>query len=127
MTADNVKVTIGYILGAAAFIYVLYAAHSLGNTPSASTTNILWCIAGGTFGWIAGILLTPHKKEMKDFAKIGGALMTFISGFVLAKFEPLLDSALENGTDSGFVSVTLLFAVSFSLGALFVFVGRKYL
>jgi len=116
-----------------AFTYVLYAAKLLGeNSLSPSTTNILWCIAGGTFGWIAGILITPHKDEKKDFSKIGGVLMTFITGFVLAKFEPLLDSALENGADSvfvksGFVNVTLLFAVSFSLGALFVFVGRKYL
>ena len=88
---------------------------------------MLLCVAGGVFGWITGILITPRKNDRKYFARIGGALITFITGFILAKVEPLLDAQLQMKSEITPILIkALLFGVSFGIGALFVFVGRKY-
>lgn len=123
----NIKLLSGYGLGALALGYAVYAGHSIGANPTDKTLNVLLCVSGGVFGWIAGMLITPREDERSDFSKVGGALMTFVTGFLLAKFEPLLNAELEAGTDAtGMLIRSLLFAVSFGVGALFVFVGRKY-
>jgi hypothetical protein len=123
----DAKLLSGYGLGALALGYAVYAGHSIGVDQTARTLNVLLCVAGGVFGWIAGTLLTPRKEEKNDFARVGGALMTFITGFLLAKVEPLIDAQLKAGSDpSGMLIRVLLFSVSFAVGALFVFVGRRY-
>ena len=127
MNVTHAKLLSGYGLGAAAMAYAIYAGSSIGSTPTDKTLNVLLCVAGGVFGWITGMLITPGADEKKDFSKVGGALMTFVTGFLLAKFEPLLDMELKDGADTSAILVrSLLFAVSFGVGALFVFVGRKY-
>jgi hypothetical protein len=127
MNATQAKLLSGYGLGALALGYAVYAGNSIGSTAPDKTLNVLLCVAGGVFGWIAGMLITPSEDERKDFSKVGGALMTFITGFLLAKFEPMLDTELRQGVDaSGILIRSLLFGVSFGVGALFVFVGRKY-
>ena len=127
MNTTQAKLLSGYGLGALALGYAVYAGNSIGADAPDKTLNVLLCVAGGVFGWIAGMLITPHEDEKKDFSRVGGALMTFITGFLLAKFEPLLDSELTEGQITSSVIIrTLLFAVSFGVGALFVFVGRKY-
>ena len=123
----NVKLVSGYVLGTVALIYALYAGHSIGVDATDKTLNVLLCVSGGVFGWIAGMLITPREDERSDFSKVGGALMTFVTGFLLAKFEPLLNAELQAGTNTTFMLIrSLLFAVSFGVGALFTFVGRKY-
>jgi hypothetical protein len=90
----NPKLLSGYGLGAVALGYAVYAGHSIGIDPTDKVLNVLLCVAGGVFGWIAGMLITPREDERTDFSKVGGALMTFVTGFLLAKFEPL--AATEN-------------------------------
>ena len=127
MNSTQAKLIAGYGLGTLALGYAIIAGHTIGATPSDKTLNVLLCVAGGVFGWIAGMLVTPGADERKDFSKVGGALMTFVTGFFLAKFEPLLDARLSDGSSSSDMLIrSLLFAVSFGVGALFVFVGRKY-
>lgn len=127
MHPTQAKLLSGYSLGALALGYAVYAGHSIGTNAPDKTLNVLLCVAGGVFGWIAGMLITPNEDERKDFSKVGGALMTFVTGFLLAKFEPLLDSELSEGPNTSSIMIrSLLFAVSFGVGALFVFVGRKY-
>ena len=70
--------------------------------------------------------LTPREGEVRDFAKIGGALFTFVTGFLLAKIEPLFDAQVVGSEPNTVLIVALLFGVCFGVGALFVFVGRKY-
>ncbi|MCV6611697.1 MAG: hypothetical protein OIF55_13060 [Amphritea sp.] len=122
----NSKLIIGYALGTFAFLYATYAAHTFGTNEEESAFNVLLCVAGGLFGWITGILLTPRDDEKKDFSKIGGALFTFVTGFLLAKLEPLFDAELNGEEPSTMLTAALLFVVCFGVGALFVFVGRKY-
>ena len=66
--------------------------------------------------------------EIQDFEKIGGAIATFLGGFVLAKAETLFSAGIESGAvfSALFAGRIVLFATTFALGALFVFVGRKY-
>ncbi|NOI77346.1 hypothetical protein F0224_16795 [Vibrio coralliilyticus] len=120
------KLIIGYTLGTIAFVYAIYAAFTFGVSKQDSAFNVLLCVAGGLFGWITGILLTPKEDEKKDFSKIGGALFTFVTGFLLAKLEPIFDAELNGQEPSTMLTAVLLFVVCFGVGALFVFVGRKY-
>jgi len=123
----NKKLLPGYLIGALVFIYTLYAGYTLGINEKESIFNVLLCLAGGLAGWITGILITPKKGEKAEFQKIGGVLMTFVTGFLLAKLEPLLD--FQQNVASGnndIINGVLLFSVSFGVGALYVFVGRKY-
>jgi hypothetical protein len=123
----NAKLVSGYSLGAIALGYSIYAGHSIGVDEEARTLNVLLCVAGAVTGWIAGTLITPFEDERKDFSRVGGALMTFITGFLLAKFEPILDSQLKAAPGASIMLIrSLLFGVSFCVGALFVFVGRRY-
>lgn len=127
LDSAHVKLISGYALGSLALGYSVYAGHSVGADQTQKTLNVLLCVGGGVFGWIAGMLITPRPDEKEDFSKVGGALMTFVTGFLLAKVEPSLDAAVKQGTDpSGMIIRALLFSVSFGVGALFVFVGRKY-
>jgi uncharacterized membrane protein (DUF485 family) len=123
----NAKLLWGYGLGSLVLGYAVYAGHSIGADQTARTLNVLLCAAGGVFGWIAGTLITPRQDEKQEFSRVGSALMTFVTGFLLAKIEPLLDSGLKTGSDQrGMLIQILLFSVSFAVGAIFVFVGRRY-
>jgi len=127
LESTTVKLIAGYALGSAALSYSIYAGHSVGSDHTQKVLNVLLCVAGGVFGWIAGVLITPGPGEHEDFSKVGGALMTFISGLFLGKIEPLLEAAVKNGSNQYDMTIrSLLFTVSFGVGALFVFVGRKY-
>jgi hypothetical protein len=117
----------GYGLGTLALGYAVYAANAIGDTVLDKTFNVLLCTAGGVFGWIAGMLITPSKEEKEDFSRVGGALMTFITGYVLAKFDPVINTSLAQPTALPVVLTrSLLFGISFGVGAVFVFVGRRY-
>ena len=128
-TNIDVKVTIGYVLGIVAYIGCLVMAWYLSEIAAARCINLLLCIFGGTAGWVTGILITPKKGEAKDFEKIGGALLTFVTGFGVAKLDQLFGLALDNQSalfDELFIGRVLFAATTFLIGALFVFVGRRY-
>jgi len=123
----TLKLFSGYALGTLALGYAVYAGHSVGADPTEKALNVLLCVGGGVFGWIAGMLLTPFEDERSDFSRVGGALLTFVTGYLLAKVDPLLNAQLQaGGAAPGLMIRSLLFAVSFGVGALFVFVGRRY-
>lgn len=53
---------------------------------------LLAILAGGLLGWAGGMLLSPYtvKEELK-FVSIGKSLSVFISGYLLAKLDRLLE------------------------------------
>lgn len=117
----------GYILGTLILIGLVYVSYALQNTHPERFFNMLLLAAGGTSGWVAGILLSPRgQQQQRQFETLGRAIGTFISGFLLAKIAPLFEGlagdkatwTLINGTRS------LILIISFFLGLLFVFVGR---
>lgn len=131
------KIAIGYILGVVALAVCLFIAFELVPDPlteelpldTAGWINLLVCIFGGVSGWILGILITPkNRAETAEFEKLGSAVATFLGGFVLAKAETLFSVGVESGTvfSTLFAARVALFGTTFALGALFVFIGRKY-
>ena len=124
----DTKVKIGYGLGAVAFVGCLLIAWFISEHIAPRSMNVLVCIFGATFGWITGILITPKRGEAKDFEKIGGAILTFITGYGLAKLDQLFGLAIQKEflLNELLIGRVLLAATSFFIGALFVFVGRRY-
>ena len=124
----DIKVKIGYWLGVLAFVGSLAVGWFISEQPAARSLNLLLCIFGGTAGWVVGILITPKQGEAKDFEKIGGALLTFVTGYGVAKLDQLFGLAMKTAADLDdlFVARVLLAATTFFIGALFVFVGRRY-
>ena len=120
------KVEISYVLGLLMVCGCFFIAYTLElNRP----LNYLLCIFGGVFGWVAGILLSPGtKREQEKFSEYGSAIITFISGFLVAKLESVFKAIIDpaNPHLSIVFSRTLLFGCMFFLGTLFVFVGREY-
>lgn len=97
-------------------------------TADCMTTFIL-CAAGCVLGWLVGILTTPYgtedKNNLNNFSKLAG---TFISGYLLAKLDKILEQLMEPtqfiGTLTGirFVLVIVFFIMTYIV----VFVFRIY-
>lgn len=121
------QLAIGYILGGLFFAGVFTCALCIGNTMQARSINVLCVFFGGTAGWLIGLLLSPAKNDVEDFERIGAAILTFVTGFGVAKFDQLFASATKDGElNELFLGRVLLVATAFCLGALYVFVGRRY-
>jgi hypothetical protein len=122
---DIWKVVAGYVLGAASLIALLVIAFVVN---AQWWLNLLCIIFGGTFGWIVGILTTPKTSvERRQFIRYGQAITAFASGFVVAKFDKAIESAIASrGINDVLIARLLLFGSAFCLGALFTFVGRRF-
>lgn len=125
--ADAWKVGVGYVLGVLGFGICFWSAFAMREDL---WLNLLCVTFGGTFGWVVGMLATPKgHSERRQFIRYGQALATFASGYVVAKFDDAIDVALKrsDGVDELLIGRLLLVGASFFLGALFTFVGRRYL
>jgi hypothetical protein len=113
-------------MGLAALLALIAACFNVG---SDKWINMLLLIFGGLLGWVTGILATPlDSDEKSQFSTYAAAISTFLSGFLVAKLDKLFDMATEGGTlTSQSIGSALIFGSSVVLGALFTFVGRKYL
>ena len=125
--ADFFKIGSGYALGAIAFGFCLYAASTVGALPF---LQVLLCIFGGLLGWVIGILITPlNEGEKKQFSEYAKAVTAVVSGFVVAKIDAVSQSALSamaNSNGELLLTRSLLFFSCFLVGALFTFMGRRY-
>lgn len=124
----DTKVKIGYGLGFVMYGGCLCAAWALGQSPQSTAINFLLCIFGGVLGWVVGILLTPKSdEEAQNFQKVGGAILSFVTGYLVSKADILFKQATEQKADmDAMLGKGLLFGSAFLVGALFVFVGRSY-
>ena len=125
MTMDR-KVQIGYVLGAVALATLVGASFNIG---SAFWLNILILLFGGLLGWITGILATPlDPSEKSQFSAYAAAISTFLTGFVVAKLDKLFELTIEKDVLSEVAfGQALIFGTAFLLGALFTFIGRRYI
>lgn len=123
--ADFFKIGSGYVLGAVAFGFCLYAASTVGSQPY---FQVLLCVFGGLLGWVVGIFITPlNEGEKKQFSEYAKAISAVFSGFLLAKLESVVQ-ATPAGAFGGDILLTrsLLFFSCFLVGTLFTFMGRRY-
>lgn len=122
------KLKIGFVLGIVFFIACLGLGFRVGSSWLESSTNVLLALFGGTFGWVVGILISPAKDEVQEFEKIGGAILTFVSGYGVAKLNDLFGVAVADGKmpDDLFICRVLITVTTFCLGALFSSIARRY-
>ena len=122
----NVKVVIGLVLGVVAVLIVGTAAWNMGEPR---WLNCLVSLFGGLLGWWFGILATPFDQgEKRPFSEFGKTILAFVGGFLFAKIDSVFDVFLvkDGAPDQFFVQRVLLLGIAFCLGALFTFLGRKY-
>jgi hypothetical protein len=83
---------------------------------------------GALLGWVTGILATPlGSAEQSQFSTYAAAISTFISGFLVAKLDKLFElSVTKEALTEVLLGRALIFASAFLLGALFTFIGRRY-
>ena len=79
--------------------------------------------AGIVAGCCAGFLLSPLQGEKAKFTAFARGVSTFLSGYLLSKFDMLF---LDFRYTPGLVAHVTLFASFFLLTALTIFVARAY-
>jgi hypothetical protein len=119
------KVQTGYVLGALVLIALVGACFRIGTSY---WLNILLLLFGALLGWVTGILATPlGSAEQSQFSTYAAANTTFISGFLVAKLDKLFElSVTKEALTEVLLGRALIFASAFLLGALFTFIGRRY-
>jgi hypothetical protein len=110
---------------------IAWACWRLGSDNArAITLNVLVCLLGAALGWGAGILATPIAEgDTSHFAKLGQIISAFAGGYLVSKLDRFLERALYSGDQlvpTAWERVGL-FAVSFLVTLIVVFVNRWYL
>lgn len=119
-------IMIGYVLGALTYIACFIVAFKM---PPYDEwwLNMLLCLFGGIVGWSLGVLLSPMTKdEESKFTNYGRAVSAFVSGFLVAKLDLLLNSIPPDVHLASIVMVGrgLLFGTALFVGFQFTFVVR---
>lgn len=86
-------------------------------------------LCGLTIGALIGILATPFSIiEEKRFVQLKTAILSFVSGYLLSKIEPILSAFINNPTQIEEVNVFrfFIFVASGIFGFISIFVYRKY-
>lgn len=117
----------GYFLGAAGCVTCLWLAFRMQPTKEEWSLNLLLCLFGLAVGWSVGVLLSPMTAiEETWFTRYGKALSAFVTGFVLAKIDPLLRNFRFAPADSEvWLARILLFGVTLIIGFQFTFMARR--
>jgi hypothetical protein len=125
-TADRWRIGVGYLLGFLILIALGYSTWRLGSDTGLSL-RILVLLTGGLAGWTTGILATPQDEAQKGrFPEYLKALGSFMSGFVLARLDRVVDSQLAAGAAVGqaLLGGILIFTAAFLVGLLMTAIGR---
>jgi|APAra7269096936_1048531.scaffolds.fasta_scaffold27951_2 hypothetical protein len=85
-------------------------------------------LAGGAFGWVIGIFISPLPKEGEQFQAYAKAVAAGVSGYALAKIDPVLSELIK---PPGAIPVQsafrfLGFMVAFIVAMLGAFGWRRY-
>jgi hypothetical protein len=98
--------------------------------PEERVMHIAVMVLGASLGWIISILASPYgETEQKQFSQIVKDVSVFLSGYALAKIDPIIarilspDALLSNQTN---IVRTLLFLSAFLLSLLLTFEHRQY-
>jgi len=121
-----ISAMIGAIGCAAAIIWI---AILLGRKDDTVPVNLLLCILGGLTGWIVGILATPlDSNETAHFLTLGQAVSAFASGYLVSKLDRFFEKTLyaNEAPNASAWNRVGLFAVSFLLILIVVFLNRTY-
>lgn len=99
--------------------------------PSPTLITLLWGVAGSALGWATGIFSSPYDgREEAKFRGFAKAIYAFVTGYALAKLDPVLtyyvDAAKTSGLSVQGVSNLAIGLVSFVSVATATYASRKY-
>ncbi|BCM26195.1 hypothetical protein [Methyloradius palustris] len=122
----KMRTTLGVVIGFVVALFFFGWVIAADNHEYALTVAII--LAGGALGWVIGIFISPMPDEKDQFQSYAKATAAGISGYALAKIDPLLTSllkpepamALENSFRF------LAFMVAFIVAMLAAFGWRRY-
>jgi len=115
-----------------AFLFGLVIAVScwwVGSNLEAKIVTFALFILGLALGWLFGTIATPYdRSEEQLFAKYVTMITTFVSGFLVAKADPIITEFFTTKTfaDSLIVFRAIAFSVAFLLSLIVVFIYRMY-
>ena len=92
------------------------------------TLTVAIILAGGALGWGIGIFISPLPEEKDQFQSYAKATAAGISGYALAKTDPILTSLLVK-TTAFYLEISfrfLAFMVAFIVSMLAAFGWRRY-
>ena len=119
--------------GTFAFIFgvpIIALCWALDATPAGPGTNLLICILGALAGWAVGMFFSPFDEvDVARFKYIGKSVAAFVSGYLVSKIDAPLAEFFKNLPSNWTPGLGVrfgLFASSFLLAALVVFVTRAY-
>lgn len=126
----NEKTNENYWAGVGLGAIFLGAAIYVGWHVENQWLNVTICMAGSAVGWFIGILISPSSSdEAERFRSYGKAILTFLSGYVIAKFDPLVAGvvARHDPHELYVLSVQILLLIlTLTIGALTTFAGRGF-
>jgi uncharacterized membrane protein YeaQ/YmgE (transglycosylase-associated protein family) len=106
---------------------LMYVGHDL--DPDNFSKTLLVILFGIILGWVAAFLTSPYDKDdsnnLEKFSKIIGS---FISGYLLSKFDKVSEAILDsNKTLNGVLGIRIILLISFFfLTWLVVYATRQY-
>jgi len=96
-TVFHIGPWIGYglaLLGALALVWASFEFAS-----ADSRFNIVLLVGGGLIGWVMGVLLTPGLANQTSFSPYGTAILAFVGGYVVGKFDRIFDLSFRQPGD----------------------------
>jgi len=86
------------------------------------------CLSGGVLGWLIGIFSSPHSnKESEQFRKLSSIIGTFLSGYILSKFDKVFDPQYLKLSFDTLIGIRIaLFLCFLGITWIVVFVSRYY-
>jgi hypothetical protein len=94
--------------------------------PVAAPLFVLSALFGASLGWVVGILISPYtQKEQSAFGELAKLVYGFITGYVLSKFAPVLQTAISNSNLHTWVVVGVGL-VSFFTAVALTYISRRY-
>jgi len=127
----NYKIVGSTVSAFTLFSALLYCAQSAAISPTEKDfiLNLTIIIFGTTIGWIAGILSSPYgQKEKEQFTTIVKGVTVFLSGYAMAKLDPIITVILkpEMFIEPVVAFRAIAFMTSLLLSVVITFVYRKY-
>jgi hypothetical protein len=124
-TDPKTALAMGFAIGALALAGDFFCAWYI--SPEKAPVDYLLLIAGGTLGWLVGLLLSPAPHEKQEFQEWGKSIFTFLSGFITCKFlDPMADIIVHGKLTRVWLGEALVFIDAFLICMLMVFVERRY-
>jgi hypothetical protein len=115
----------GFVLGTTLFVLCF----QVGKSSEDHSINVAVMAAATTVGWLLGIVASPYdQSEQKRFSSVTRAVSAFVSGYLAAKLDALVNAVVAPGMIlnplPGFRA--LLFLGAALLATIGTFAYRKY-